>query len=99
MASRKKTRPMTSKRTRAAAGAKRRPAARKTAPAKARSSGLALQSVAPIFTVGDLDKSLAYYRDVLGFGVGERWESDGRLMGVEMSAGPVIFMLTQDDWK
>jgi catechol 2,3-dioxygenase-like lactoylglutathione lyase family enzyme len=51
------------------------------------------------FTVNDIQKSLAYYRDVLGFTVKERWEKDGALHGVELAAGCVTFWLGQDDWK
>ena len=60
---------------------------------------LRLRSAAPGFTVSDVGKSLAWYRDVLGFHPGDRWESDGKLNGVEMVAGAVTFMLGQDDWK
>ena len=49
--------------------------------------------------MSDLEKSLAFYRDVLGFMMRERWEQDGKLMGVEMEAGSVTFWLGQDDWK
>ena len=58
-----------------------------------------LQSAAPSFTVNDVEKSLAWYRDVLGFVVQQRWESNGKLLGVEIIAGSVLFMLGQDDWK
>lgn len=58
-----------------------------------------LKSAAPGFTVNDIDKTLAFYRDVLGFTVKERWEQEGKLMGVEVTAGNVTFMLGQDDWK
>lgn len=60
---------------------------------------LRLRSASPSFTVNDLEKSLAWYRDVLGFVVRERWERDGKLAGVELVAGTVTFMLGQDDWK
>lgn len=60
---------------------------------------LRLQSAAPGFTVNDLDRSLVFYRDVLGFTVKERWEEEGKLLGVELVAGAVTFMLGQDDWK
>ncbi len=53
----------------------------------------------PSFTVNDLDKSLAWYRNILGFVVEERWEQDGTLMGVSLQAGGVTFMIGQDDWK
>ena len=63
------------------------------------SQKLNLRSVSPSFTVSDVEKSLAWYRDVMGFEVVKRWEEEGKLMGVEMSAGPTIFMIGQDDWK
>jgi uncharacterized glyoxalase superfamily protein PhnB len=78
---------------------------RKAAPAVAKSrtatgGALALQSAAPSFTVNDLDKSLAFYRDVLGFGIEETWkDDDGKVRGVSLKAGDVSFMIGQDDWK
>ncbi len=70
----------------------------KTASAK-KDGGLRLLSASPSFTVNDIEKSLAWYRDVLGFTVGDRWEMDGVLRGVELSAGDVLFMIGQDDWQ
>jgi uncharacterized glyoxalase superfamily protein PhnB len=67
----------------------------KAPPAK----GLKMASASPSFTVSDLEKSLAWYRDLLGFVVEERWEREGRLVGVQLRAGGVRFMLGQDDWK
>ena len=58
-----------------------------------------LQSITPSFTVNDLEKSLAFYRDVLGLEVKERWEEGGKLMGVELGAGTSTFMIGQDDFK
>jgi lactoylglutathione lyase len=60
---------------------------------------LRLRGVAPSFTVDDVQKSLAFYRDVLGFTVDQRWEEGGTLQGVELKAGTVVFMIGQDDWK
>jgi catechol 2,3-dioxygenase-like lactoylglutathione lyase family enzyme len=37
------------------------------------SKGPRLRSLAPQFLVDDLDRSVAYYRDVLGFGFGTPW--------------------------
>lgn len=71
----------------------------KPAKPRAKSSALAMGAASPAFTVNDLDRSLAWYRDVLGFSVGERWEQDGKLMGVSLKAGKVDFMIAQDDWK
>jgi uncharacterized glyoxalase superfamily protein PhnB len=99
MATRKKKAKTAKKRT--AAVARRKPAARRNAarPVRTQPETLRLRGAAPSFTVSDVGRSLAWYRDVLGFVVGERWESDGKLAGVEMVAGSVTFMLGQDDWK
>ncbi|MEX0881138.1 MAG: VOC family protein [Thermoanaerobaculia bacterium] len=49
--------------------------------------------------MNDLEKSLAWYRDVLGFAVEETWKDAGRVVGVSLRAGEVSFMIAQDDWK
>jgi uncharacterized glyoxalase superfamily protein PhnB len=49
-------------------------------------------------TVTDLPKSLAWYKDVLGFTEGERWETEGMVHGVQLKAGAVDLMLNQDDF-
>jgi uncharacterized glyoxalase superfamily protein PhnB len=73
----------------------------KAAPAKvaAKAESLKMSEASPGFTVNDLEKSLAWYRDVLRFVVEERWEQDGKLMGASLRAGGVTFMVGQDDWK
>ena len=48
-------------------------------------------------TVKDLEKSLAWYRDSLGFTVDRRMERDGKLRGVAIKAGAVRILLNQDD--
>ena len=60
---------------------------------------LRLREVTPAITVNDLDASLAFYRDLLGFTVKEKWEQDGALAGVALVAGSAHFMLQQDDFK
>jgi uncharacterized glyoxalase superfamily protein PhnB len=74
-------------------------ATRKKTPKRGQQKGLSLRNVGPSFTVDDVEKSLAFYRDVMGFEVGERWEENGKVLGVELKAGPVMFMIGQDDWK
>ncbi len=59
---------------------------------------LRLRNVEPGLTVNDLQRSLAWYRDILGFTEGERWEHDGKLAGISVVAGTVTINLTQDDW-
>jgi uncharacterized glyoxalase superfamily protein PhnB len=80
---------------------KKAPRKAKAAPAKSRTGNeaLALNSSSPSFTVNDLEKSLAWYRDVLGFGVEETWDDAGKVVGVSLRAGDVSFMIGQDDWK
>ena len=90
------------KSTKAARAKKGAPRRAKVAPAKPRgeSGPLALRSASPSLTVNDLERSLAWYRDVLGFGVEELWKNDdGKVMGVSLKAGNVSFMIGQDDWK
>jgi uncharacterized glyoxalase superfamily protein PhnB len=50
-------------------------------------------------TVNDLQRSMAWYRDVIGFVVTDEWRVGGKLQGVEMRAGAVGIFLDQDDWK
>lgn len=48
-------------------------------------------------TVNDVEKSLAWYRDVVGFTVDQRYERDGALTSVSLKAGDVRIILSQDD--
>jgi len=75
-----------------------RAAARPARKAPARGA-LSITGVTPSLTVNDVETSLAFYRDVLGFAVKDRWEDGGKLLGVELRAGKTAFMLAQDDWK
>jgi catechol 2,3-dioxygenase-like lactoylglutathione lyase family enzyme len=60
---------------------------------------LRLRAVTPTFTVNDVQKSLAWYRDGLGFFLAERWEKDGKLDGVMLKAGTCHLGLSQDDFS
>jgi catechol 2,3-dioxygenase-like lactoylglutathione lyase family enzyme len=68
-------------------------------PQRQQPESLRLRSLTPTFTVNDLQTSLAWYRDGLGFFVAERWEDGGRLQGVMLRAGACEFGLTQDDFS
>jgi catechol 2,3-dioxygenase-like lactoylglutathione lyase family enzyme len=77
-------------------------------PAKANSSSqsqrqqpesLRLRSTTPSFTVSDIQRSVAWYRDGLGFYVAERWEEGGRLQGAMLKAGACQLGLSQDDFS
>ncbi len=60
---------------------------------------LRLRSITPSFTVDDLQRSLRFYTEALGFVVKERWTSDhGELRGVMLLAGVSELGLSQDDW-
>lgn len=59
---------------------------------------LRLRKITPSFTATDLQRSIAFYRDVLGFVIGEEWRENGALQGCEVHAGAITFMLGQDDF-
>jgi hypothetical protein len=93
----KKAKAKTKSPSRAAASLKPK-AAKARAKAAPGSGALRMTEVSPSFTANDLEKSIAWYRDVVGFVVGERWEREGKLVGCELRAGSVSLMLAQDDW-
>ena len=53
-------------------------------------------TVMPSLTVDDLQKSEKFFT-ALGFAIDDRWEQDGRLMGLMLKAGDVGLGLAQDD--
>jgi uncharacterized glyoxalase superfamily protein PhnB len=55
------------------------------------------RSLAASLTVRDLQQSLTWYRDVVGFTVQRKFEREGRLMAVSLKAGAVELLLGQDD--
>jgi uncharacterized glyoxalase superfamily protein PhnB len=58
---------------------------------------LIAQSLAASLTVADVRRSLAWYRDVLGFSLDREHERDGKLIAVSLRAGEVRILLTQED--
>lgn len=48
-------------------------------------------------TVKDLQKSIAWYRDVVGFSVDREIERDGKLRSIALKAGDVRFLINLDD--
>jgi predicted enzyme related to lactoylglutathione lyase len=48
-------------------------------------------------TVKDLDKSLVWYQDVVGFTVDQKYEREGKLRAVALKAGEVRVLIGQDD--
>ena len=59
---------------------------------------LRLRTLTPALTVADLDVSLTWYCDVMGFVVVEKWEDEGKISGVIVEAGRVRLFLVQDDF-
>jgi lactoylglutathione lyase len=49
------------------------------------------------FTVNDLGKSLAWYRDIVGFTVDEQYEREGKVVAVTLKAGDIELLINQDD--
>ena len=59
---------------------------------------LRLRSLSPALTVADVEASLEWYRDVVGFHVQEKWEHEGKVGGAALIAGLGPLLLVQDDW-
>lgn len=48
-------------------------------------------------TVKDLEKSMSWYCDVVGFTVDQKYEREGKLLAVALKAGDVRILINQDD--
>jgi uncharacterized glyoxalase superfamily protein PhnB len=59
---------------------------------------LQAKTLSPALTVDNLQQSVTFFEG-LGFGVEERWEEKGTLLGVMLRAGEARINLSQDDWK
>ncbi|CAN5320850.1 VOC family protein [soil metagenome] len=66
-------------------------------PERAKPESFRGRTLAASFTVNDLTKSLAWYCDVLGFTLDEKYERDGKLQAAALKAGDVRIVLGQDD--
>jgi uncharacterized glyoxalase superfamily protein PhnB len=60
---------------------------------------LRLKMIAAGLTVNDLQASLHFYSEVLGFHIAERFEHEGELRGAALVAGSAMMMISQDDWE
>ena len=67
--------------------------------ASAQSGSLQAGPLSVSLTVKDIQKSLAWYRDVLGCSVVRTREQDGALRSVSLSAGDVRITINLDDGK
>lgn len=59
---------------------------------------LRLRALMPSLTANDLQVSMAFYRDLLGFIVAEEYRMEDKVVGVRLRAGTIEFLLTQDDF-
>lgn len=60
---------------------------------------LRLHKLMPALTVNDLAASVAWYRDVMGFVVGEEMRREGEVVAAVLKAGSVDVLLGQDDFQ
>lgn len=63
----------------------------------AASEPFAADSMEASLTTSDVMKSLAWYREVMGFTLDRLHERDGRVFAASMRAGSVRLLVTQDD--
>ena len=68
-----------------------------TAPATA--ATLRATTMGCSLTCKDVQASIRWYRDVLGFAVAQTFERDGKVAGAAIVAGDVRIILNQDDGK
>jgi uncharacterized glyoxalase superfamily protein PhnB len=66
--------------------------------ATATDTRLQAKTISTSLTVNNLQESVAFFEG-LGFGIEERWEEQGTLLGVMLRAGEARIGLSQDDWK
>lgn len=64
---------------------------------RAQPESLRASALGASLTVKDLRRSVAWYRDVVGFTVDQEMERDGTLRAVALKAGAVRILLNQDD--
>ncbi|MES2306505.1 MAG: VOC family protein [Gemmatimonadota bacterium] len=50
-------------------------------------------------TCKDINASIAFYRDAIGFNVGMTFEQEGKIAGAIISSGQIQIVLNQDDGK
>ena len=66
-------------------------------PRRANPESLRLRSLSAALTTADVERSLAWYRDVVGFTLEQTWEQDGKVVGATLIAGDVRINLSHDD--
>ena len=56
-----------------------------------------IQSIVPMLATGEIEESIRFYRDVLGFELRDKFESGGRLWWCEIARDGRSIMLTQHE--
>src|SRR6185436_313209 len=56
-----------------------------------------IKSIVPMLAAGDMEASVAFYRDALGFAVRDKFESGGRVWWCEMARDGQSIMLTRHE--
>jgi len=59
---------------------------------------LQAKSLMPTLTVNDLKKSIHFYTEGLGFEISDKYEDEGVVKGVTVSAGGASLGISQDDF-
>ena len=68
-------------------------------PTRRQPETLRFRACFPGITVNDLQRSIRWYRDVLGMSEGQKYEHESQVVGIEMLAGSISFYLSQDDFS
>lgn len=55
------------------------------------------QDLSVSLTVNDLEKSLWWYHEVLGFSIRQKFEREGTLFAVSLTSGDASILITQDN--
>lgn len=66
---------------------------------RAKPESFRARSLGASLTAKDLHKSIAWYCDVVGFTLDQKYEHDGKVVGAALKAGDVGVILNQDDGK
>lgn len=56
---------------------------------------MVIDALAPLLSVADVDRSIAFYTKVLPFQVAQESEADGRILWALLQSGPVKIMLNR----
>ena len=57
------------------------------------------RELSPGYTVNDLERSIKFYTDGLGFAIDAKFEHEGKVAGVMLKAGEARLGLSQDDFS